>query len=79
MLGYFRLKMKIKIQLINNCLPIWMIESYLDYVGDLKNIRLNALSIYADRCLKTNIRTCGDKVHTNFGGLNVPEDRRECD
>ena len=56
-----------------------MIESYLDYVGDLKNIRLNALSIYADRCLKTNIRTCGNKVHTNFRSLNVPEDRRECD
>ena len=41
---------------------------------DLKNIELNALPAYDDRYIKTKIRTYGDKVCTNFRGLNVPED-----
>ena len=40
---------------------------------DLKNIKLNALSVYDDRYIYTKrIRTYGDKVYTNFCGLNVP-------
>ena len=27
--------------------------------------------------MKTKIITCGDRVYTNFGGLNVPEDDME--
>ena len=27
--------------------------------------------------MKTKIRTCGDRVYTNFRGLNVPEDDME--
>ena len=29
--------------------------------------------------MKTKIGTYGDKVHTNFCGLNVPEDDIECE
>ena len=43
-----------------------------------KNIKLNALPVYDDRHIKTKIRTYGDKVYTNFFGLNVPEDDIEC-
>ena len=40
-------------------------------IEDFKNIELNALSVYDDRYIKTKIRTYGDKVYTNFRGLNV--------
>ena len=33
---------------------------------------------YDDRHTKTKIRTYGDKVYTNFCGLNVLEDDIEC-
>ena len=48
-------------------------------IQDLKIIELNALSIYDDKYIKTKIRTYGDKVYTNFCGLNVPEDDTECE
>ena len=37
-------------------------------------IKLNHLSIYADRYVKTKIIINGDKFYTNFRDLNVPED-----
>ena len=46
-------------------------------IEDLKNIKLNALPVYDDKLMKTKTRTFGDKVHTNFRGLNVPEDDKE--
>ena len=48
-------------------------------IEDLKNIKLNALLVYDDRYVKTKIRIYGDKVNTNFRGLNVPEDDIECE
>ena len=48
-------------------------------IKDLKNIELNALPVYDDRYIKTSIRTYGDKVYTNFRGLNVLEDYIECE
>ena len=48
-------------------------------IEDLKNIELNALPVYDDRYIKTKIITYGDKVYTNFRGLNVPEDDIECE
>ena len=48
-------------------------------IEDLKNIELDALPVYDDRYIKTKIRTYGDKVYTNFCGLNVPEDNIECE
>ena len=36
---------------------------------DLKNIELDALLVYNNRYVKTKIRTCGDKVYTNFRDL----------
>ena len=43
-------------------------------IEDLKRIELSALPVYDDRYIKTKIRTYGDKVYTNFRGLDVPED-----
>ena len=45
----------------------------------LKNIELSALPVYHDRYINTKIRTYGNKVYTNFLGLNVPEDDLECE
>ena len=46
-------------------------------IDDLKNIKLNALPVYDDRYIKPKIRTFGDKVYTNFRGLNASEDDME--
>ena len=48
-------------------------------IKDLKNIELNLLPVYDDRCIKTKTRTYSDKDYTNFRGLNVPEDGVECE
>ena len=48
-------------------------------IENLKNIELNALPVSDDRYIKTKIRAFGDKVCTNFRGLNVAEDDRECE
>ena len=47
-------------------------------IEDFKNIESNAIPVYDDKYIKTKIRTYGDKVYTNFRGLNVPEDDIEC-
>ena len=39
---------------------------------------MNTFPAYDDRCIKTKTRTYGDKVYTNFRGLNLPEDGVEC-
>ena len=48
-------------------------------IENLKNIELNALPVYGDRYIKAKIRTYGDKIYTNFCGLNVPGDDIECE
>ena len=45
-------------------------------IEELKNIELNALPVYGNR--KKQIGTYGDKVYTNFCGLNIPEDDIKC-
>ena len=45
-------------------------------IENLKNIELNVLPV--DRYIKTKIRTFGDKVYTDFRGLNMPQDDIEC-
>ena len=47
-------------------------------VEDLQNTELNTLSVYDNRYVKSKTRTYGDKVQTNFLGLNVQEDDIEC-
>ena len=42
-------------------------------IEGLKNLKINALPIYDNRYIKTKNKVC-----TNFCGLNVPEDDREC-
>ena len=46
-------------------------------IEDLKNVKLNALPFYDDRYIKSRIIPFGDKVYTNFHGLNMPEDDLE--
>ena len=48
-------------------------------IEDFKYIDLNVLPVYDDRYIKTKERTYGDKVYSNFRGLNVPEDDIECE
>ena len=48
-------------------------------IKDLKKIKLNTLPVYGDRYIKTKIRTYGNKVCTNFRGLNVPDDDTKCE
>ena len=48
-------------------------------IEDFKNIEINALPVYDDRYINTKIRTYGDKVYTDFRGLNVSEDDTECE
>ena len=45
-------------------------------IEDLKNIKLNGLTVYDDR--HTKQRTSINKVYTNFHGLNVSEDDIKC-
>ena len=48
-------------------------------IENLKNIELNALPVYDDRYIKKKLKTFGDKVYTNFRGLNVAEGDIECE
>ena len=63
-----------------------MIISYLKNIKPFglrfkikKKNELDALPVYDDRCPKTKIRTYGDKVYTDFRGLNVPKGGIECE
>ena len=49
------------------------IEDYIE------NVELNTLPVYDNRYIKTKIKTCCDKINTNFSGLNVSEDGVECE
>ena len=79
------LKMKREIKTINWCFPIddgKLLEKYKTIwtkTEDFKNNDLNALRVYDDTYIKTKIKTYGDKVCTNFRGLNVSEDDAECE
>ena len=46
-------------------------------IQDLKNIKLNALTVYDDRYIKNKISTYGIDIYTTFRGLNVPKDDTE--
>ena len=52
-------------KLLEKCKAIWT------KIEDFKNMELNALTVYDDRYIKTKIRTDGDKIYSNFRGLNV--------
>ena len=73
---HLKLQIQIKLKTINWCLfqidDEKLFKKYKAiWTEDLNNIELNVLSVYDDRCIKTKIRTYGDKVCTNFRGLNV--------
>ena len=48
-------------------------------IEGLLNVKLSNLPVYNDTYIKAKIRIYGDKVYTNFRGLNVPEDGVECE
>ena len=49
-------------------------------IEGLKNVELHALRVYDDRYVKIKAKkTYGDKVYTNFRGLNVPKDDVGCE
>ena len=60
-------------KLLTKCKTIWT------EIEDFKNIKLDALPAFDDRYLKTKIRAHGDKVYTDFRGLNVSKDGLECE
>ena len=60
-------------KLLENLKAVWT------NIEDLKNIKLNALPVYGDRYIKTEVGTFGDKVYTNYRFLNVPQDDTKCD
>ena len=47
-------------------------------IDDLKNIELNALTVYDDRYVKIKVRIYGDNGYTTFRWLDAPEDGAEC-
>ena len=51
----------------------------MDWDWKLKKYELNTLPVYGDRFIKIKIRTYGNKVYSNFCGLNVPEDDIKCE
>ena len=48
-------------------------------IEDLKNIELNGLPTYNYANIKAKVGTYGDKVYTNFCGVNVLENYIECE
>ena len=59
-----------------------LLEKYKTFwtkIGDLKNIKLDALPVYNDRYIGTRKRAYGNNVYTNFRGLNVREDDMKCE
>ena len=81
--GYFKtFKMKDKINIIISfCIDDEkLLEKYNAIwieTEDLNYIKLNTLSVYDDRYIKSIIRIYGHKVYTNMRGFNMPEDNTE--
>ena len=82
--GFFK---KFKIEDKNNKLISFcidnkkLLEKYkvtLTKTEEPRKIELNS-SVYDDKCIKTELRTYGYKVYTNFCGLNVPQYDIECE
>ena len=48
-------------------------------IKGLKNMELDALTVYGNKYIKTKRRRYSNKVYTNFRYLNVPEDDTECE
>ena len=49
-------------------------EAIWTKIKDFNNVELNALPVYDPRYIKTKIRTCSNKVYTNFCYLDVAEE-----
>ena len=59
-----------------------VLEKYKTFrinIEDLQNAGLNALIVYDDKYVKTKLRTYGNKVYSNFHGVDVAEDAVECE
>ena len=78
MLRHLELKKEIKIiKVINYCTGdgnlLKKYRAIWTKIEDLINIELKVLLVYDHRYIKSKIKTHGDKVHSNFCGLNMQE------
>ena len=48
-------------------------KTFWTKIEDLRNIILNTLPVYDDRCIKLKIIINENKVYTNFRELNIPD------
>ena len=51
-----------------------LLEKYKPIWTKIEDIKSNTLPVYDDRCIKTKIKTSGNKFYVKFRGLNKPED-----
>ena len=51
-----------------------LLQKYEDIWTKLKNIKLNALTVYDDRYMKTKVRTYQDKVYIYFCDFNMQDE-----
>ena len=58
---------------------VLIIPKMSGYVKTFKVKEGDALLVYDDRYIKTEIITYANQVYTNFSGLNVPENDIECE
>ena len=83
MLRHLKIKMEVKIKTVSFSRDDEKLsekyQAIWNKIEDLKDIELNALPVYDDRCIKSKIRTYHHQLHTNIRGLNVSEDVIECD
>ena len=76
--------MEMKIKIINWCLSVLMIKSNWKNIEPF-GLRLKIKKIWIKYftslwwSIKTKIRTHGNRVYSNFCGLNVPEDDIKCE
>ena len=76
---------KFKVKEENNKLMSFCIDNEklltkikIDQIEEIEK-NLNALPVYDGRYIKTKIRTFGDKVYTNFRGINLPKSNIKCE
>ena len=83
MLRHLKLKMEVKMKTMSFSIADEKLsekyQAIWNKIEDLKDVELNVLPVYDDRCIKSKIRTYYHQVYTNIRGLNVSEDDIECD
>ena len=83
MLRHLKLKMEVKMKTMSFSIDDEKLsekyQAIWNKIEDLKDVELNVLPVYDDRCIKSKIRTYYHQVYTNIRGLNVSEEDIECE